>query len=159
MQRPQVCISEGTLLIRSGTDLLLPAEVETTPYSHDWKMVIGKSDLDTRLSNHGWNLFFIATTLRTTCLGASVASLHKGLNRLLNQTSDLALNSLRVTQVASKKFLGINYQVLIAHPCHLQQGCFLETLARRKANNTERAQQSPTAQALAGSRVPAIETN
>src|SRR5690349_5377768 len=64
MQRPQVCISEGTLLIRSGTDRLLPSDVETTPYSHDWKMVISKSDLDSRLSKHGWNLFFIATTLR-----------------------------------------------------------------------------------------------
>jgi hypothetical protein len=122
-------------------------------------MVISKSDLDSRLSKHGWNLFFIATTLRTTCLGASVASLHKGLNRLLNQTSDLALNSLRVTQMASKKFMGINYQVLIAHPCHLQQGCFLETLGQRKEDKTERAHQSPPAQALAGPHAPAIETN
>jgi hypothetical protein len=159
MQRPQVGISEGALLLRSGTDLPLGVQVLTTSYSHEWKMVEGKDDLDSRFHTAGWNLLFIANTLRATCVGISDTSLRRGLNRLLKQIRALNLNSLRVTHIVSKKFLGIAYTSLIAHPCHIQQGCFLQAADKRKESINQRALNITSAHALIVSDVKATGTN
>ena len=159
MQRPQVGISEGALLLRSGTDLPLGVQVLTTSYSHEWKMVEGKDDLDSRFHTAGWNLLFIANTLRATCVGISDTSLRRGLNRLLKQIRALNLNSLRVTHIVSKKFLGIAYTSLIAHPCHIQQGCFLQDADTRKEDISKRALKLAPAHSLAVPGIKAAETN
>lgn len=159
MQRPQIRIGEGAVLIRNGTELPPGAHVLTTSFSRDWKMVQGKDDLDDRLHTSGWNLLFIANTLRATCLGAGDTSLRKGLNRLLKQVRALNLNSLRVTHIVSKKILGITYQSLIAHPCHIQQGCFLQSADKRKESINQRAFKLTPGHALVVSEVKATETN
>jgi hypothetical protein len=159
MQRPQVGISEGALLILSGTDLPSGAKVLTTSYSHEWRMVEGKDDLDRRLHAAGWSLLFIANTLKASCLGVNDASLRKGINRLLKQIRALNLNSLRVTHIVSKKFIGIAYTSLIAHPCHIQQGCFLQAADKRKELINQRALKTTSAHALIVSDIKATGTN
>lgn len=159
MQRPRQNIAAGTVLVRRGTEFPLGLQVETTQYCPDWEVIEGSDSIDARLRSSGWNLFFIADAVKSTCLGVGDASLRKGVNRLLKQIRMLNLNSLRVTHIASKDFLGIRYRVLLAHPCHIQQGCYLQDAVTRKENISERALKLTSAHKLAVPGVKATETN
>ena len=159
MQRPRQNITDGTILVRRGTEFPQGLEIEASEYCHDWDVVEGSDNLDGRLRSLGWNLFFIADTLKSICMGAGDASLRKGVNRLLKQIRRLNLNSLRVTHIASKTFLGIRYQVLLAHPCHIQQGCFLQAAETRKENIRRRALKLTPAHSSGVPGVKATETN
>ena len=159
MQRPRQNITEGTILVRRGTEFPPGLEVETTEYGHDWEVVEDSDNIDGRLRSCGWNLFFIADAVKSTCFGVGDTSLRKGVNRLLKQIRRLNLNSLRVTDIASRDFLGIHYLVLLAHPCHIQQGCFLLSADTRKENMRQRALKLTPAHSLAVPGVKATETN
>jgi hypothetical protein len=152
MQRPRQNITDGTILFRTGTEFPPGFEIETTEYSHDWE-VVTDSNIDERLRLFGWNLFFIADAVKTTCLVVGDASLRRGLNRLLKQIRPLNMNSLRVTNVASKDFMGFHYQVILAHPCHIQQGCFLQNADTRKENISQHALKLTPAHSL----VPSVK--
>ncbi len=147
------------ILVRRGTEFPPGLDVETTEYCHDWEVVKDSDNIDGRLRPFGWNLFFIADAVRSTCFGVGDASLRKGVDRLLKQIRRLNLNSLRVTNIASKDFMGIHYQVLLAHPCHIQQGCFLQAADTRKENISQRALKLTPAHSLAVPGVKATETN
>ena len=159
IQRPRQNITDGTILVRRGTEFPPGLEVETTGYCHDWEVVKDSDNIDGRLRSFGWNLFFIADAVKSTCLGVGGASLSNGVNRLLKQTRRLNVNSLLVTHIASKSFLGIHYQVLLAHPCHIQQGCFLQDADTRKEDISKRALKLIPAHSLAVPGVKAAETN
>lgn len=158
MQRPQASVSTGTVLIRKGSEIPSGVFFDTVPYSHDWELIAESRNIDARLCASGWNLFFIANTLRVTSLDFGDTSLRKGVNRLLKQVRELHLNSLRVTHIVSKTFLGIPYIVLIAHPCHLQRSCFLHALDRRKESIIRLDLQLAPAHTLAVPSVKATET-
>jgi hypothetical protein len=159
MQRPRQNIAVGTVLVRRGTEFPLGLQVETTQYCHDWEVIEESDSIDARLRSSGWNLFFIAAAVKSTCLGVGDANLRKGVNRLLKQIRRLDLNSLRVTHIASKDFLGIHYRVLLAHPCHIQQGCFLQAADTRKENISKRALKLTPAHSLAAPSLKVTETN
>ena len=160
MQRPRQTIAVGMTLVRRGTEFPPGLQVQTTEYCHDWEVIVGVGDsIDARLRSSGWNLFFIADAVKSTCLGVGDASLRKGLNRLLKQIRTLNLNSLRVTHTASKDFLGIHYQVVLAHPCHIQKGCFLQAANTRKENISQRALKLTLAHSSAVPGGTATETN
>jgi len=132
MQRPQQNIIAGTILVRRSTELPAGLHVATTGYVRDWEIVDNGDGLEALLLRSGWNLFFIAGALRSMSLGTGDRSTRKGVSRLLAQIRPLSLNSMKVTHIASKTFLGIPYQVLLAHPCHIQQGCVLASKEARK---------------------------
>src|SRR5512146_563404 len=159
MQRPRQSIATGMTLVRRGTEFPPGLQVETTEYCHDWEVIESSDNIGARLRSSGWNLFFIASAVKSTCLGVGDANLRKGVNRLLKQIRILNVNSLRVTQIASKSFLGIHYHVLLAHPCHIQQGCFLQAADARKENISQRALKLAPAHSLAVPGVKATETN
>ena len=159
MQRPRQNITDGMVLVRRGTEFPPGLEVETTEYCHDWEVVKNSDNIDGRLRSFGWNLFFIADAVKSTCFGVGDASLRRSVNRLLKQIQRLNLNSLRVTDVVSKDFLGIHYQVLLAHPCQIQQGCFLQDADTRKKDISQRALKLTPAHSLAVPGVKATETN
>jgi hypothetical protein len=87
MQRPRQNIAAGTTLVRRGTEFPLDFQVETTEYSHDWEVIEASDNIDARLRSSGWNLFFIADSLKSTCFRVGDASLCKGVNRLLQTDS------------------------------------------------------------------------
>lgn len=159
MQRPRQTIAAGTILVRRGTEFPPGLQVETTEYCHDWEVIAIGDNIDARLRSSGWNLFFIAGAVKATSLGVGDASLRKGVNLLLKQIRMLNLNSLQVTHIASKDFLGIHYQVVLAHPCHIQQGCFLQATNTRKENISQRALKLTLAHSSAVPGVKATETN
>jgi hypothetical protein len=149
MKRPRQNVIAGTILIRKGTELPSGLHVETTEYSHDWEAVDDSDNLDVLLRRAGWNLFFIAGALRSISLGTGELSMRKGVSRLLKQIRPLYLNSMRVTHIANKTFLGIRYQVLFAHPSHIQQSRFLAATEARKNSISQLTIQLTPSQLLA----------
>lgn len=149
----------GTILIRRGTELPPGLHVKTTEYSQDWEVVDDSDNLDVLLRGAGWNLFFIAGALRSISLGTGEPSMRKGVNRLLKQIRPLNLNSMRVTHIASKTFLGIRYQVLFAHPSHIQQSRFLVRTEAQKNSTSRLAIKLTPAQFLSVPGVTVTETN
>jgi len=158
MQRPRQNVIAGTILIRRGTELPPGLRIETTEYSDGWEVIDDSDNLDELLCACGWNLFFIAGALRSISFGTGAVSLRKGVSRLLKQIRPLNLNSLSVTHIASKTFLGIRYQVLFAHPCHIQQSCFLADAEARKNSISQLAIKLTSAHLLAVPGVKVAET-
>ena len=159
MKQSRQNVIAGTILIRRGTELPPGLHVKTTEYCRDWEAVDDSDNLDALLRGAGWNLFFIAGALRSISLGTGELSMRKGVSRLLKQIRPLNLNSMRVTHIASKTFLGIRYQVLFAHPSHIQQGRVLAATEERKNSISQLAIKLTPSQLLAVPGVKVSETN
>src|SRR5512146_3270489 len=81
MQRPRHNLVAGTILIRRGTALPPEAKFEISDFCRNWD-VVGESDqVDGRLRTSGWNLFFIASSLKSFSLGSSDDGLRKAVRR------------------------------------------------------------------------------
>ncbi len=132
MQRPRHNLVAGTILIRRGTALPPEAKFEISDFCRNWD-VVGESDqVDGRLRVSGWNLFFIASSLRSFCFGSSDDGLRKAVRRLVRLVEPLSLNCLQITHIANRELLGIPYRVVFAHPCHIQKSCFLPNAETRR---------------------------
>lgn len=132
MQRPRHNLVLGTILIRRGTALPSELNFATNEFCRNWD-VIGESDrVDGRLRASGWNLFFIASSLKSFSLGSSDDGLRKAVRRLVRLVEPLSLNCLQITHIANRQLLGIPYRVVFAHPCHIQKSCFLPNADTRR---------------------------
>ncbi len=75
----------------------------------------------------------MAEQINVTVFGAGGAkTLAKAVNRLLGKVKSQAFNSVEITKIASRRFLGIPYLTLAAHARHIQIGPFLKTGTERK---------------------------
>jgi hypothetical protein len=114
----------GTVLTRTGTNLPAGLQVETKGYLPGWEMVTDSdgSGLDAKIRKTGWSFFFLAATLHTTVWGSwNEATLRKALNRVVNQLKRSRFNSLEITAIAGKRFLGLPYLQLSANSRQMQE--------------------------------------
>ena len=132
MQRPRHNLVVGTILIRRGTALPPEPSFETCHFCRDWDVVGDSNHVDARLRASGWNLFFIANSLRSFSFGSSDGGLRKAVRRLVRIVEPLSLNCLQITHIANRRLLGIPYRVVSAHPCHIQKSCFLPNAETRR---------------------------
>ena len=74
----------------------------------------------------GWTLFFMAGEIEATMLGFDKEkALRAAFRRLIANVKSQHCNSIEITRVTGKSFLGIPYVNVSAHPRHLQKGvCF-----------------------------------
>jgi len=126
-------IKAGTILISQWPSLF---DLEGEPYSGQWSEVEGLDGfaLDRKIRSAGWNFFFIASEVKAMFLGAPRAKkVQHAVNRILGKVSEQHYNSLEVTGIVSKHFLGLPYAVISAHPRHLQQSCYLDGAEARRS--------------------------
>ena len=115
----------GTILVSGWPPLF---DLETEAYSGSWSRVKLQDGiaLDRKVRAAGWNFFFIASEARTMFVGAIGAKkLGDALNRILIKLKPQNFNSLEVTGIVRKKFMGFPYTVVSAHSRHLQSSCYL----------------------------------
>jgi len=117
----------GTILIRENT--LLPAglAIESEVFLSGWSVVknLDGSTLGRNIEGANWNFFHLAGEMRVTVLGRDrSATLLKAVKRVL-ATQEKQSNSLEITKVVSKRFLGIPFMSIAAHTRHIQQGVCL----------------------------------
>jgi hypothetical protein len=118
----------GTTLIRENT--LLPAglTIESEIFLPGWRVVkdLDGSALARKVEDANWNFFYLASESRATVFGRDrPEALRKAVKRILAK-QEKQFNSLEITKVVSKRFLGIPFMLSIAaHSRHIQQGICL----------------------------------
>ena len=118
-------IKTGTIMIKDGT--LLPADllVQSEIYAPRWKVVknFDGYGLDRKINEANWKFFYLAGDIKATVLGREgQKTVRKGVKRILAKLKGEKFNSLEITEIASKRFLGIPFMSVAAHSRHIQQG-------------------------------------
>jgi hypothetical protein len=57
--------------------------------------------------------------------------IQNALKRILGQVKQQHFNSLEVTGIVAKRFLGVPYAIVTAHSRHVQQSCYLDSARAR----------------------------
>jgi hypothetical protein len=117
--------TSGTILIRENT--LLPAglAVESEVFLSEWRIVknLDRSALTRKIEGANWTFFYLAGEIRATVLGRDrPGTLRRAVKRVLAKQEGQKFNSLEITKVVSKRFLGIPFMSVAAHFRHIQQG-------------------------------------
>jgi hypothetical protein len=121
-------IKMGTILYRE--DALLPEclRFESEAYSNGWRLVtnLDACGLDRKIREAGWTFFYLANETKASVFGlGGEKAIRRAVNKLIACMKSDRLNSLEITQVAAKRFLGLPYVTVSAHPRHIQESMFL----------------------------------
>jgi len=127
-------IKAGTILIKEGTPLPECLRFESERYSSGWRSVknLDAHELDRKIGEAGWTFFFMAGEVQATVVGPdSERTRRRAAKDLIarlqadrrNQSS--TFNCLEIARVAVKRFLGVPYVTVSAHPRHIQESMCL----------------------------------
>src|ERR1700680_4210681 len=121
-------VQVGTFLIEHRPVMAQALGLQSEPYSTNWGTVkaLDGFALDRKIHAAGWNFFFMAAEVKVMFFGGLGAKkIHNALSRILGKVKGQDFNSLEVTGIVAKRFLGVPYAVVSAHSRHIQQGCYL----------------------------------
>jgi len=128
-------IQVGTILMKEWPGMPQLIGFETEPGLGEWSMVKASPDaftLDRKIHAAGWNFFFMASEVKAMFFGSlRAAKLHSALKRILNKVRSQHFNSLEVTAIVGRHFLGMPYVTVSAHSRHMQQSCNLDSTETR----------------------------
>jgi hypothetical protein len=129
-------IQVGTILINELPMMAQVLGLTSESYSGNWGVITALDGfaLDCKIHAAGWNFFFMAAEVKALIFGALGAKkIQNALKRILVKVRHQNFNSLEVTGIVAKRFLGVPYAVVSAHSRHIQQSCYLDRAeARRK---------------------------
>jgi len=121
-------IKTGTILIKDGTFLPDALRFESEPCATGWRLVknLDGYGLDRKIHEAGWTFFSLAGELGATVFGFDgKKTVRRAVKRILANLKSGEFNSLEITGVASKRFLGFPYATVSAHSRHIQEDAFL----------------------------------
>lgn len=121
-------IKTGTVLIKDGTLLPVALRFEFEPCTTGWRLVkdLDGYELDRNIHDAGWTFFYLAGEITTTSFGFDVQkTVRRAVKRILANLHRERFNSLQITQIVSKRFLGVPCIQVYAHPRHAQKSMFL----------------------------------
>jgi hypothetical protein len=117
-----------TIFIRENTRLPAGVALESEAFLPGWRSVrkLDGRGLGRKIENGMWNYFYLAGPLKATVLGReSLATLRKAVQRVLAKKQSQNYNSLEISKIVSKRFLGVPYLTISAHSRHIQEGMYL----------------------------------
>jgi hypothetical protein len=122
--------SARTILIREDTPLPTMRSMESERFLPGWRIVenLDRQAMTREIEGANWNFFYLAGEIRATVLGREgVGTLRRAVKRILakQERQSFRFNSLEITKVASKWFLGIPTLRVTAHSRHIQEGIAL----------------------------------
>jgi hypothetical protein len=134
-------IQVGTILMKDWPGMTQPLGFESEPCSGSWSVlkVLDSFALDRKIHAAGWNFFFMAAEVKVMFFGAvGAAKVESALQGLLRKVRPQHFNSLEITGIVAKHFLGVPYVTVSAHSRHMQQSCQLDsTEVRRTSQHNE----------------------
>ena len=116
------------ILIREDTPLPANLSIESEAFLPGWRVVknLDRTTLARNIEGANWNFFYLAGAMRSTVLGRDrPGTLRRAVKRVLAKQEGQKFNSLEITKVVSKRFLGIPFTSVTAHSRHIQQGIAL----------------------------------
>jgi hypothetical protein len=115
---------DGVIFIREGTILPPMLSVTTEAFMPNWRIVTShdRSALARSIEGCDWHFFYLAGDIQTTVLGGNTRRvLRKAVKAILTKRADDKLNSLEITAIVSRRFLGIPFTTFTAHSRQIQQ--------------------------------------
>ena len=112
-------------MIREDTPLPANLSIESEAFLPGWRVVknLDRSALTRKIEDANWNFFYLAGEIRAIVLGRDrPGTLRRAVRRVLAKQEGQKFNSLEITKVVSKRFLGIPFMSVTAHSRHIQQG-------------------------------------
>jgi hypothetical protein len=117
-------LSSGAVLIQDSMMLPDVLKIETSIYSHDWRVVNAlEGVLETKIRAVGWNFFFMAGKMKSSAFGALTPStLRRALKGIFRRVQQQHFNAVEITQIQSRRAIGlIRYITVSAHARHIQR--------------------------------------
>ncbi len=114
----------GTILIREATPLPANLSIESEAFSSGWRVVknLDRTTLAGAIEGANWNFFYLAGEIRASVLGRDRSgTLRRAVKCVLAKQEGQKFNSLEITKVDSKRFLGIPFMSITGHSRHIQQ--------------------------------------
>ena len=127
-------IKTGTIFIKEGALLPESLRFESEPSSKGWRLVkdLDSRGLDRKIREAGWTFFFMAGGANVTAVGSDLEkTTRRAVKKVLASMKSDRLNCLEIAQVVVKRFLGLPYVAVSAHPRHIQESMFLFHAERR----------------------------
>ena len=121
-------IKTGTILIKEGTLLPGTLRFESEPCAPGWRLVkdLDGYGLDRKIHEAGWTFFCLAGEIKSAVFGFDgEKTVLRAVKRILAKLKSERFNSLEITQVASKRFLGVPYASVSARSRHIQESLVL----------------------------------
>jgi hypothetical protein len=117
-------ITAGSILVQEGTHLPKPLLLQSESYSSGWAAVKDtRSGFEKEIWDAGWTFFFMAGEIKTTAFAFDKQkALRAALRRLIADAKSQHCNSIEITRVMGKSFLGVHYLSVSANARHLQKG-------------------------------------
>lgn len=120
-------IKTGTILIEESALLPDSLRFESEPYANGWRLVknLDGYRMDRRIREAGYTFFSMAGEIKASVFGFNrEKALRRAVKRVLANLSSEQSNCRAITQVAAKRFLGLPYLTVYAHPRHIQENSF-----------------------------------
>jgi len=121
-------IKTGTILIKDGTFLPDALRFESEPCATGWRLIknLDGYGLGRKVPEAGWTFFWLAGEIKATIFGFDVQkTVRRAVKRILANLKPGKFNSLEITDVARKRFLGVRYVTVSAQSRHIQENAFL----------------------------------
>jgi hypothetical protein len=130
-------IQVGTILMKDWPGTTQPLGLESEPCTGSWSVlkVLDSYALDRKIHAAGWNFFFIAAEVKVMFLGAvGAVKIGNALQGLLRKVQPQNFNSLEITGIVARRFLGVPYVTVSAHSRHMQESCQLDSTEARQVS-------------------------
>jgi hypothetical protein len=121
-------IKRGTILIKDGTFLPTGVQFESEPYTRGWRLVkdLDGHGMDRKIRAARWNFFCLAGEIEAAVFGLDDEKMvRRAIERILVRLKSEKFNSLEITRVVSKRFLGMPHVSVFACSRHIQESMFL----------------------------------
>lgn len=121
-------IKAGTVLFKEGTLLPDGLTFDSEPFSPGWRSLKGLDGyaIGRKTPAAGWTFFYLAGESKTTTFGREgQKTACRAIKKILASLKSEKCNSLEVTGILCKAFLGMPYTVVSFHLRNLQKGMFL----------------------------------
>jgi hypothetical protein len=121
-------INMGTILFKDETLLPDAMQFDSEPCATGWRLVknLDGYELNRRIHGAGWRFFCIAGEIKSSVFGLEgPKTVRKAVKRMLARLKSDKFNSLQITRVVSKRFLGVPYVSVTACSRHIQESLFL----------------------------------
>lgn len=124
----QETIREGTIMVREGTQYPGGLQLESTSFSPGWRSITSLDGhaMDRKMHDAGWTFFYLAGENNVTVFGSDCPdTLRRAIKKILDPLKSQSFNSLEVTRITFKQYLGMTFATVSFHMRNLQEGMFL----------------------------------
>ncbi len=129
--------------------------LESESFLTGWRAVTNFDGrkLGRKIEEANWNFFFLAGAITTTVFGREgLGTLRRAVGRILAKQKGQSFNSLEITKVVSRRFLGVAYLSVSAHSRHIQEGVYLVPVEDFRVGRTADVAPAPAEAMVYGER-------